>query len=52
MLRADMMENAVDAALENRKVTFNGVGVNVATHVFPGAMIMWDAVRIRTRRQA
>src|SRR5687767_15115060 len=38
MLRADMVERADDSALEDREEAFGGICVNVAAHVFPGAM--------------
>lgn len=39
VLRADMVVDTIDAALEDRKVTFNRVGVCVAAHVFARAMV-------------
>src|SRR5690606_1476440 len=34
VLLADMMERAIDATLENREEALDGVGVDVAAHVF------------------
>src|SRR6266513_5607612 len=39
MLRADMMESANDAALEDGEKPFNGVGMCIAAHVFAAAMV-------------
>jgi len=39
MLCADMMVNAIDAALENRKVTLDGVRVRVTANIFLSRMV-------------
>lgn len=39
MLLADMVEGAGDAALQDREVTLDGVGVNVATDIFLDAVV-------------
>lgn len=39
MLLAEMVVCSINAALENREVSFNGVDMNVATDVFAGAMV-------------
>jgi hypothetical protein len=48
MLPADMVVNAIDAALKNGEVTFNRVGVDVATNVLADALI--DCTMIREFR--
>jgi len=39
MLLADMVINTIDAALQDREVTLDGIGVNIASDVFAKAVI-------------
>jgi hypothetical protein len=39
VLLADVVVHAVDAALEDRKIPFNRVGVSIAAHVLANAVI-------------
>src|ERR1700733_14098258 len=39
MLLADVVIGADDAALEDRKITFNRICVSIAAHIFASAMI-------------
>src|SRR6266581_2119303 len=39
MLRADMVINPDDTPLEDRKVTLDGIGMSIATNVFPAGVV-------------
>src|SRR6185312_10209441 len=39
VLLADVVVHAVDAALEDAEIAFDGVGVGIAAHVFLGAVV-------------
>ena len=39
VLLADVMINTINPALQDREISFNGVGVRIATNVFLGGMV-------------